>query len=144
MEQFEVIFLDDDEKTVLDKQLVEKGTKVEYNGKEPEKDTINGIRYVFSGWTNEEKLKDVKENITLVAIYKEETDLVIEEALFNSTLESTKKKDLNSTIAAGNKLTAQKEAIEKDSRSPLEIVEEVLKNGKVEIGNEIEKNDIER
>ena len=32
MEQYEVVFLDDDEKTVLDKQLVDSGTSVKYKG----------------------------------------------------------------------------------------------------------------
>ena len=145
MEQFEVIFLDDDELTVLDKQLVNKGAHVTYNGKAPEKDLINGIKYVFIGWTNEELLESVEQNVTVIAKYVEEgTEQNIEDSLFNATLETAKKTDLNATIHAGNKLTSQKEALEKDSRSPEEIVEEVLKKGEIEIGSEIEKDDSER
>ena len=44
MEQFEVIFLDEDEKTILDKQIVNKGEKVEYKGKMPVKEPENQIK----------------------------------------------------------------------------------------------------
>ena len=37
-----------------------------YTGKEPEKEMENGIKYVFVGWTNEEKLSSVESNISLL------------------------------------------------------------------------------
>ena len=145
MEKFEVVFLDDDETTILDKQIVNYGNSVRFNGEIPEKDAINGIKYVFVGWTNEEKLQYIEGNLTLVAKYEEETALPnMEDALFNATLESEKKTNLNATITASNKLTEQKEAIEKDGRNSSEIVEQIVKNGKIELGLEINKDDIDR
>ena len=106
---------------------------------------LNGIKYVFIGWTGEEKLENVQENLTLVAKYVEEANLPdMEDALFNATLEITKKTDLNATISAGNKLTDQKSALEKDGRTPQEIVEEVAKYGKVELKDQNTKDDIDR
>ncbi len=145
MEKFEVVFLDDDNETILDKQLVDKGASVKYNGPTPEKDVINGIKYVFAGWTNEEKLENVEENLILVAKYADEDSTHnIEDDLFNATLESTKKMELNATISAGNKLSEQKLALEKDGRTPEEIVEDVIKNGKTELRDQNSKEDIER
>lgn len=144
MEQFEVIFYDEFGEKILEKKLVNKGEAVIYTGKEPEKEMENGIKYVFVGWTNEEKLSSVESNISLFAKFAEDTSKDMEDVLFDATLEQAKKTDLNSTIAAGNKLTEQKKALEKDPRSPEEIVEEVLKNGKTEIGQDINKDDVER
>ena len=145
MDKIEVVFLDDDETTILDKQEVNFGERVEFHGKYPEKDIINGIKYIFIGWTNEEKLKSVEENLTLVAKFAEESSLPnMEDALFNATLESTKKTNFNATITAGNRLTDQRQALEKDGRNPEEIVNEVLENGKAELGQENSKEDMER
>ena len=145
MEKFEIVFLDDDNETILEKKEVERGSSVKYSGKIPEKDMLNGIKYVFIGWTGEEKLENVQENLTLVAKYVEETNLPdMEDALFNATLEITKKTDLNATISAGNKLTDQKSALERDVRTPQEIVEEVAKYGKVELKDQNTKDDIDR
>ena len=143
MEQFEVIFYDEFGEKVLEKKLVNKGERVVYTGKEPEKDPINGIRYVFVGWTNEDQLSSVQNDLVLFAKFEEDNSKDMEDALFDATLEQAKKTDLNSTIRAGNKITEQKRALEKDPRSSEEIVEEVLKNGKAEIGD-IYKDDIER
>ena len=144
MEQFEVIFYDEFGENILERKLVNKGESTVFTGKEPEKDMVNGIKYVFVGWVNEEKLNSVEENLYLFAKFEEDTSKDMEDVLFEATLEQAKKTDLNSTIAAGNKLTDQKRALEKDSRTPEEIVEEVLKNGKAEIGEDLNKDDVER
>lgn len=144
MEQFEVIFYDEFGENILERKLVNKGESTAFTGKEPEKDMVNGIKYVFVGWVNEEKLNSVEENLYLFAKFEEDTSKDMEDVLFEATLEQAKKTDLNSTIAAGNKLTDQKRALEKDSRTPEEIVEEVLKNGKAEIGEDLNKDDVER
>ena len=145
MGKIEVVFLDDDEITVLEKQEVNFGEFVKYQGKIPEKEVINGVKYVFQGWTNEEKLEHVEENLILIAKYAEESEVPnIEDALFNATLESTKKTSYNATISAGNKISEQKRAIEKDGRDPSEIVSQVVKDGKIELGQENSKDDFDR
>ena len=146
MEQFEVIFYDDDEKTVLDRQLVNSGEKVFYKGKEPSKEPINNVTYEFIGWEGEENLESVTSNLILVAKYESNsgTKMSPESALLKASLENAKATNLNATVEAGNKVNEQRKAVEKDSRSSAEIVNEVLKNGKTELGIEQNKDDAER
>lgn len=142
MNQYEVIFLDDDEETVLDKQLVNRGDKVEYKGKTPEKAPENQIRYTFIGWTNEEKIESVQENVILIAKYEQDVMMnPIEEAFYNATLDTAKQATVNSTMQAGQRIVGQLRALEKDNRTAEQIVNDVLKNGKTEIGPE---RDVER
>lgn len=143
MEQFEVIFLDEDKETILDKQIINKGDKVEYKGKTPSKEPENQIKYVFEGWSDEEKMKCVQENLTLIAKYSAETITnSVEQALFDATLNTTKETAINSTIVASEKIVNQMKLLEKDTRTAEEIVNAVLKDGKTEIAPE--KNDMER
>ena len=143
MEQFEVIFLDEDRKTVLDKQLINKGEAVKYNGKEPIKEPENQIKYVFEGWIGEEKMQDVQENLILIAKYSSETITnSVEQAFFDATLESTEKTDINSTVEASQKIVNQMKLLEKETRTAEEIVNTILKEGKTEIAPD--KNDVER
>ena len=145
MEQFEVIFYDEDEKTVLDRQLVESGSKVEYKGEEPFKEPINGISYKFVGWTGEENLESVTGNLVLVAKFDAETNTENkEDALLKASLENAKNTNLNATVEAGQKVSEQQKAAEKDSRTSEEIVNEILANGKTEIGVEANKDNVER
>lgn len=145
MEQLEVVFVDDDEQTILDRQKVNKGEKVKYKGKKPEKAPIKSVNYIFVGWENEEKLDSVEENLILVAKYEPEllTEQKMEEALYEATLKSAEEAKLNSTIDAGNKVASQQVAIKDDKRSVKEIVQDVLKSGKTEVGIEINKDDID-
>ena len=143
MEQFEVIFLDEDKLTVLDKQIIDKNKKAIYKGKIPVKETENGVKYSFDGWENEEKLESVNENITLIAKYKAETVTnSLEDVFYNATLEVAKTADINNVMRASEKMVLQMKNLEKDSRTAEEIVNAVLKDGKTEIAPE--KNDIER
>lgn len=143
MEQFEVVFLDEDKKTVLDKQIVNENEKVIYRGKTPSKEPENGIKYIFDGWSGEEKLNSVEENLILIAKYKEEMQTnSLEEAFYDATLETAKSADINTTVEAGQKIVNQIKMLEKDSRTAEEIVNAVLKDGKTEIATE--RNDQER
>ena len=58
--------------------------------------------------------------------------------------ENAEKTNLNATVEAGQKVSEQQKALEKDSRSTEEIVNDVLENGKTEIGQEVNKDNIER
>jgi hypothetical protein len=146
LEQFEVIFLDDDKKTVLDRQFVNQGEEVKYKGKLPSKEPVNGVSYTFSGWVNEEKMANVQEKLILIAKYSSETMNATkdENALLNASLQNAENTNLNATIEAGQKVSEQQKALEKDSRTAEQIVNEVLANGKTEIGQEVNKDNVER
>ena len=146
MEQYEVIFLDDDRVTVLDRQFVNEGEKVTYKGEIPTKAPTNMMTYSFAGWIGEEKMASVTEKLILVAKYSAETvtNSKDEAALLAASLENAKSANLNATIEAGQKVSEQQKALAKDSRTAEEIVNEVLENGKAEIGVEANKDNIER
>ena len=146
MEQYEVIFLDDDKQTVLDRQFVNAGEKVIYKGQTPTKEPTNAMTYSFSGWTNEEKMEDVTENLILIAKYTAETvtNSKDEAALLAASLENAQNTNLSATVEAGQKVSEQQKALEKDSRTAEEIVNEVLENGKAEVGLEANKDSIDR
>lgn len=146
MEQYEVIFLDDDRRTVLDHQYINAGAPVKYKGKTPSKEPINQVTYTFNGWIGEEKMVAVNEKLILIAKYIAETQTATkdENAMLNASLENAEKTNLNATIEAGQKVNEQQKALEKDSRTTEEIVNEVLENGKTEIGQEVNKDNIER
>lgn len=145
-EEYEIIFLDDDKTTVLDRQIVKAGSSVTYNGKLPEKDSTNVAKYTFTGWTNEEKLESVNERLILIAKYSSETINATKEqnALLDASLANAENTNLNATIDAGNKLNEQQKALEKDFRSAEQIVNEVLENGQTEIGQEANKDNLDR
>ena len=146
MEQYEVIFLDDDKVTVLDRQMVNEGEKVTYKGQTPTKEPTNMMTYTFSGWIGEEKMEAVTERLVLVAKYTAETvtNSKDEAALLAASLENAQNTNLSATVEAGQKVSEQQKALEKDSRSAEEIVNEVLENGKAEVGLEANKDNIER
>ena len=146
MEQFEVIFLDDDRKTLLDHQMVNSGDTVKYKGKTPEKPATNQIKYSFIGWIGEEKMNSVQERLILVAKYSVETISATkdENAMLQASLENAENTSLNATIEAGQKVSEQQKALEKDARTAEQIVNEILEKGKVEVGKEANKDNIER
>ena len=146
MEQYEVIFLDDDKVTVLDRQMVNEGEKVTYKGQTPTKEPTNMMTYTFSGWIDEEKMEAVTEKLVLIAKYTAETvtNSKDEAALLAASLENAQNTNLSATVEAGQKVSEQQKALEKDSRTAEEIVNEVLENGKAEIGLEANKDNIDR
>lgn len=146
MEQFEVIFLDDDRKTVLDHQMVNSGEQVKYKGKTPSKEPTNQMTYTFEGWIGEEKMQSVQEKLVLVAKYSAEslTSTKDENAMLQASLENAENTNLNATIEAGQKVSEQQKALAKDPRTAEQIVNEVLENGKAEIGQEANKDNVER
>ena len=91
-------------------------------------------------------MDSVQEKLVLVAKYIAETATATkdENAMLQASLENAEKTNLNATIEAGQKVNEQQKALEKDSRTAEEIVNEVLENGKAEIGNEVNKDNVER
>ena len=146
MEQYEVIFLDDDKVTVLDRQFVNEGEKVTYKGQTPTKEPTNMMTYTFSGWVGEEKMEAVTEKLVLIAKYEAETvtNSKDEAALLAASLENAQNTNLSATVEAGQKVSEQQKALEKDSRTAEEIINEVLENGKAEVGLEANKDSIDR
>lgn len=146
MEQFEVTFLDDDRVTVLDRQVVEAGKPVKYKGEPPTKAPTNMMTYTFVGWFGKEKMEAVNENLILIAEYAAETvtNTKVENALIAASLENAQNTNLSATVEAGQKVSEQQKALAKDSRTAEQIVNEVLENGKAEIGVEANKDNVER
>lgn len=146
MEQFEVTFLDDDRVTVLDRQVVEAGKPVKYKGEPPTKAPTNMMTYTFVGWFGKEKMEAVNENLILIAEYAAETvtNTKVENALIAASLENAQNTNLSATVEAGQKMSEQQKALAKDSRTAEQIVNEVLENGKAEIGVEVNKDNVER
>ena len=67
MEEYDVIFLDDDKKTVLANIKVEYGDTAVFPGKNPTKEPVAGVKYTFVGWVGEEKLAVVTDNVVVYA-----------------------------------------------------------------------------
>ena len=57
-----------------------------------------------------------------------------------ASLENAENSNLNDTIEAGKKVSEQQKALEKDSRSVEEIVNDILENGQTEIGENLDKD----
>lgn len=141
MEEFDVIFLDDDKKTVLANLKVKYGEKATFPGKLPIKNPENGVRYNFIGWSDQEKLVAITENTVVYAIYDAETaNISNEEALIQASLDNAEQMNYNVVVEAGQKALSQQQAIEKDSRTAEQIVNDIIENGKTEVGQDINKD----
>ncbi len=143
-ETFEVIFLDDDRVTVLDKQIVLAGASCKYQGEPPTKAPTATETYTFVGWLDEEKLESVNEKLVLIAKYTVEVNKPAQDAMLKASLENAESANINETLESGKKIEAQQKALEKDSRSTSEIVNDVMENGKTELGQEQNKDNIEK
>lgn len=141
----EVYFLNYDN-VILDSQRVQKGSSVKYNGETPTQPDENGIKYTFAGWYEEDELNHVERDLMVHAKYTAEMLNATKEenALFNASLENAAAQPLNNVVEAGNKVQQQMKALEKDTRSPEEIVSEVMDKGSTELGQEQNKDDYDR
>ena len=141
MDVFNVVFLDDDRKTVLAEIQVEYGEKAIYPKDTPTKDEIQGVKYYFNGWEGQEKLEVVTVDTVVVAKYVAETDTKSnEEALYEASLQNAKETNYNVVVEAGQKAISQEKAIAMDSRSVEEIVNDIMENGQTEVGQEQSKD----
>lgn len=137
MEEFEVIFLDDDKKTILARINVEYGETAIFPGKTPTKEPIAGVKYNFIGWNGEEKLAVVTDNVVVHAKYEAETSVQTNgDALYNASLKNAEATNYNVVVEAGQKAVSQQKAIEKDSRTTEQIVNDIIENGKTEVGQD--------
>lgn len=140
--EFEVIFLMDDNTTVLDRQFVLFGANVTYKGKTPEKEATTDGRFIFEGWTNEDKLNNVTSKVVCVAEFRYESNVSIENVMYQLTENVAENANLNDTLEAGKKVSAQQKALQKDPRSVEEIVTDIKENGKTEIGDQVQEQDL--
>ena len=60
--------------------------------------------------------------------------------MYEASLENAENSKLNETMEAGQKVSAQQKALEKDPRSVTEIVNDILENGQTEIGENLDKD----
>lgn len=139
MEQYEVVFYDDNEETILDRQRVNKGEKVTYKGTQTEKEEDNK-KYILVGWIGEEKMAEVTEDLKLVAIYEaivseNRAEQDEEMAYYEAVLQSAENTTLSGTVKSGLRLSEHQIAIMKSGRTPQDIVAEVLAKGSVELVN---------
>lgn len=141
-EIFDVIFLDDDRTTILDMQKVKKGEKAEYKGNPPVKEPTAQVKYTFEGWVDSEELECIVEKTVVYAKYTSETLNATkdENDLYNASLENAENANLKNTIEAGQKVSSQQMAVEKDTRTTEEIVNDIVENGKTEVGQEVNKD----
>ena len=144
MEEYDVIFLDDDKTTVLDIQKVSHGEKAVYKGKTPTKEPTEKEKYVFQGWENEERLDCITEKTVLVAKYSVEVNVATKNDFYNASLVNAEQANLAAVVESGKKISEQQKAIEKDPRTAEEIVADIVENGKTEVGQEQKREDIDR
>lgn len=141
MDNFNVIFLDDDRKTVLAQLQVEYGERAVYPNGTPTKEAIQGVKYNFIGWEGQEKLEVVTADTVVIAKYVAETDTKSnEQAMYDASLQNAENTNYNVVVEAGQKAISQEKAVEKDSRTAEEIVNDIMENGKTEVGQEMNKD----
>ena len=143
-EEYDVVFLDDDKTTVLDMQRVKHGDKVVYKGETPVKEPTETEKYTFKGWDNEVKMECVTERLVLVAQYDVEVNVASKDDFYNASLENAENANLAAVVDAGKKVNEQQKALEKDPRSAEQIVADIVENGKTEVGQEMNKDDMDR
>lgn len=137
-EKFTVIFYDDDRKTILDKQEVNKGERVEYSGKTPEKPEENGIKHEFVGWETTGNIECVTENIELFAKY--EAGKI--DAFFELSEANAEIANLNEVMQAGQKLSqVEKATRDLTAEQKKDLINEIKDKGSVDLEpqNEFEK-----
>ena len=144
MNEYDVIFLDDDRTTVLDMQKVMHGEKVVYKGAKPVKEPTEKESYAFEGWENEEKMASVTEKLVLVAKYSVTVNNVTKDEFYQASLENAEQANLAAVLDSGKKVADQQRALEKDPRTAEQIVADIVENGKTEVGQEQIREDIDR
>ena len=139
-EKFTVIFYDEDGKTVLDKQEIEQGKSVKYQGKTPEKPAENGVEYTFSHWETTGNVECVEENLEIFAKYEESSKMALQEdALWELSEENAEKANLNEVMKAGQKVNdLEKATRELNLEQKKDLVKEVKEKGSVNLDKEVE------
>ena len=100
-EKFTVIFYNEDRKMMLEKQDVNKGDCVKYQGKLPEKPAENGIEYTFIGWeTTDGDMTNVVQDMEIFAKYEETAKI---NSMFELTQLNAQNAKLDNVMRGGTK-----------------------------------------
>lgn len=139
-QKFVVTFYDEDRKTILDKQEVNKGESVKYQGKTLEKPAENGINYIFIGWETTGNISMVMENIDLFAKYEESSKMTSkEDVMFDLSESNAESAKLDDVMQAGKKINEVEKATRNLSlEQKRDLVNEVKDKGSVNLDKEIE------
>lgn len=139
-QKFVVTFYDEDRKTILDKQEVNKGESVKYQGKTLEKPAENGINYIFIGWETTGNISMVMENIDLFAKYEESSKMTSkEDVMFDLSESNAENAKLDDVMQAGKKINEVEKATRNLSlEQKRDLVNEVKDKGSVNLDKEIE------
>ena len=141
MQKFIVTFFDEDRETILDRQEVEKGSEVKYNGKIPEKDAINGVEYYFAGWETVGNIKMVMEDINLYAKYEEgsKANSLDSNAMYELSEANAMEARWNEVLDAGKKVSRTENLTRNMSiEEKNNLVNEIKEKGFVDLDKEIE------
>lgn len=137
--KFIVTFYDDDKITILDKQEVNKGDRVTYSGKTPEKAIENGIEYTFAGWETTGNIQCVTENIELFARYETNSNIPTKEEndMYELSEANAESANLNEVLASGQKVSSTEKATRNLTlEQRRDLVNEVKDKGSVDLDKE--------
>lgn len=135
MSKYTVIFYDDDRTTILDKQEVDKGEKVTYNGVTPTKAPENGIEYAFSGWETTGNITCVMEDINLFAKYEAGK----KDNMFELSQQNAEAAKLNEVMEAGKKVQeAEKATRDMTVEQKKDLINEIKDKGSVNLDKQAE------
>lgn len=138
-DKFVVTFYDDDEETILDEQVVESGASVEYQGPKPEKDSVNGIQYTFVGWDTIGDIKNVTEDIALIAKYEEGSKATAKDDMYALSQANAENARLNEVMDAGKKVDkAERATRDMTLEEKSALVNEIIDKGSVDLDKETE------
>lgn len=140
-QKFTVTFYDEDEKTILDRQEVNRGDSVKYQGKTPEKPSINGIEYTFNSWKTTGNIMMVMEDIDLFAKYDESSKASEkkEVSLFELSEKNAESAKLNEVTEAGNKVEkAEKATRDMTLDEKKDLINQVKDKGAINLDKQVE------
>lgn len=141
-DKFTVTFYDENRETVLDKQEVDKGESVKYQGKHPEKASENGIEYTFVGWETTGNISMVMENINLFAKYEESSKVTnkSETQIYQLSEQNAQSARLDEVMKAGEKVSkAEKATRNMTLEQKRDLVNEVKDKGSVNLEQQNEQ-----
>lgn len=136
-EKFTVTFYDDDRKTILETQQVDKGASVKYQGKIPEKSPENGIEYTFVGWETTGNLAMIMENTEVFAKYQAGTKT---NSMYELSEANAEAANLNEVMQAGQKLSEVEKATRDLSlEQKSDLVNEIKEKSSVDLDRQTEQ-----
>jgi len=140
-DKFTVIFYDEDRETILDRQEVNTGDSVKYQGKMPEKPAENGIEYTFVGWETLGNTFVVMEDINLFAKYEQgsKANAKNTDTMYELSEKNAEVARLNEVMDAGKRVSeAEKATRNMTIEQKQDVINEVKDKGFVNLDKEAE------